>query len=188
MYDEKLKNRIYEKLNNALKIYEQLVYQPVGELAHTEGFFTTEHLRSVPESGFKPIAPGTDWGKEWENLWVKGDFTVPADLDGQTLYVLSDCGGNEQLFFLNGAPRGIFNTKNRDFVGGHHAAQYLGEFKAGDTLDLAFECYAGHYDPNTDPYDYYFAPDPRQTFRHTFNGAQICTRNEEIFTMIFDVR
>ena len=60
MYDEKLKNRIYEKLNNALKIYEQLVYQPVGELAHTEGFFTTEHLRSVPESGFKPIAPGTD--------------------------------------------------------------------------------------------------------------------------------
>ena len=48
MYDEKLKNRIYEKLNNALKIYEQLVYQPVGELAHTEGFFTTEHLRSVP--------------------------------------------------------------------------------------------------------------------------------------------
>ncbi len=188
MYDEKLKNRIYEKLNNALKIYEQLVYQPVGELAHTEGFFTTEHLRSVPESGFKPIAPGTDWGKEWENLWVKGDFTVPADLDGQTLYVLSDCGGNEQLFFLNGAPKGIFNTKNRDFVGGHHAAQYLGEFKAGDTLDLAFECYAGHYDPNTDPYDYYFAPDPRQTFRHTFNGAQICTRNEEIFTMIFDVR
>ena len=110
MYDEKLKNRIYEKLDNVLKIYEQLVYQPVGALEHAEGYFTTEHLRSVPDSGFMPIAPGTDWGKEWENLWVKGDFTVPADLDGQTLYVLSDCGGNEQLFFLNGAPKGIFNT------------------------------------------------------------------------------
>ena len=188
MYDEKLKNRVYEKLGNALKIYEQLVYQPVGDLAHTEGFFTTEHLRSVPDSGFAPIAPGTDWGKEWENLWVKGDFTVPADLDGQTLYVCSDCGGNEQLFFLNGVPKGIFNTKNRDFVGGHHAAQYLGKYKAGDVLHLAFECYAGHYDPNTDPYDYYFAPDPRQTFRHTYDGARICTRNDDVFTMIFDVR
>ncbi len=188
MYNENLNNRIYEKLDHALHIYEQLIFQTVGELQHTEALFTKEHLRTVPESGFAPIEPGTAWGGEWNNLWLKGDFTVPVALDGQTLYVLSDCGGNEQLFFLDGAPKGIFNTKNRDYVGGHHASQYLGKVQAGQTLRLAFECYAGHYDPNTDPYDYYFAPDPTQTFQHCFNGVHICTRNEDVFTLIFDLR
>ena len=188
MYNENLNNRIYEKLEHALHIYEQLVYNEVGELQHTEALFTEAHLRAVPESGFAPIEKGTAWGGEWNNLWLKGDFTVPAALDGQKLYAVSHCGGNEQLFFLNGVPKGIYNTKNRDFVGGRHAAQYLGEAKTGETLNLAFECYAGHYDPNTDPYDYYFEPDPRQTFRHSFDGVQICIRNEDVFTMIFDIR
>ena len=188
MYNENLNNRVFEKLEHALPIYEQLVYNCVGELEHTEALFTSEHLRAVPDSGFAPIEKGTAWGGEWNNLWLKGDFTVPETLDGQKLYVISACGGNETLFFLNGVPKGIFNTKNRDFVGGRHAAQYLGVGKAGEKLTLAFECYAGHYDPNTDPYDNYFAPDPTQTFQHCFNGAQICTRNEDVFTLIFDIR
>ncbi len=188
MYRENLNNRVYEKLQHALQIYEQLVYRQVGELQNTEALFTNEHLRAVPEAGFAPIEKGTPWGGEWNNLWLRGTFTVPDALDGTPLYAVSACGGNEQLFFLNGVPKGIYNTKNRDFVGGHHAAQYLGKPKAGQTLALAFECYAGHYDPNTDPYDYYFAPDPRQTFRHSFDGVQICTRNEDVFTLIFDLR
>ena len=188
MFDERLTNRIYDRLEHALPIYEALIYQKVGELEHTEAFFTEEHLRAVPEKGFSPIEKGTSWGGEWNNLWLRGDFTVPDELEGKTLYVISNCGGNEQLFFLNGVPKGIFNTKNRDFVGGRHAAQYLGKVHAGETLQLAFECYAGHYDPNTDPYDDYFAPDPTQTFAHVFDGAEICTRNDEIFTLIFDLR
>ncbi|MBQ4365208.1 MAG: alpha-mannosidase [Clostridia bacterium] len=188
MYNENLNNRIYEKLGHALKIYEQLVYRKVGELQNPQALFTEEHLRAVPEAGFAPIAPGTSWGGEWNNMWLRGTFTVPDALDGKALYAVSACGGNEQLFFLNGVPKGIYNTKNRDFIGGHHAAQYLGKPKAGETLALAFECYAGHYDPNTDPYDDYFAPDPSQTFRHSFDGVQICTRDEEVFTLIFDLR
>ena len=188
MYNENLNNRIYEKLGHALEIYEQLVYEPVGELQDPQALFTEEHLRAVPETGFAPIEKGTSWGGEWNNMWLKGTFTVPDALGGQPLYAVSACGGNEQLFFLNGVPKGIYNTKNRDFVGGNHASQYLGKPKAGETLELAFECYAGHYDPNTDPYDYYFAPDPRQTFRHSFEGVQICTRDEAVFTLIFDLR
>ena len=188
MYNENMNNRIFEKLSHALPIYEQLIYTPVGELQNTEALFTEEHLRAVPESGFAPIEKGTAWGGEWNNMWLKGEFTVPAAYDGLPLYALSHCGGNEQLFFLNGVPKGIYNTKNREFIGGRHAAQFLGNAKAGETLALAFECYAGHYDPNTDPYDDYFAPDPSQTFRHSFDGVQICTRNEDIFTLIFDIR
>ena len=188
MYNENLKNRVFNKLNAALGIYEKLIYTKVGELRDTQALFTAEHLRDVPDSGFAPIAPGAVWGGEWQNMWLKGTFTVPPELDGKALYAVSGCGGTEQLFFLNGVPKGLINSKNKDFIGGSHACQYLGKASAGDTLHLAFECYAGHYDPNTDPYDDYFCPDPTQGFDHVFNGVDICTRSDEIFTLIFDIR
>ena len=189
MYYENLKNRIFSKLEHALPIYQKLLYQKVGELQQPESLMTKEHLRSVPAEGFAPIEKGTSWGGEWENLWVRGSFTVPPELDGQPLYVISSCGGYEQMFFLNGAPKGLFNTKNRDFIGGRHAAQYLGVAKAEETLLLAFECYAGHFCVDTDPYDNYDYPDiPPQDYYHVYNGAEICTRNEDVFTLIFDIR
>ena len=189
MYYEKLKDRIYSKLQNALPIYEKMIYRNVGELQDAQCLKTKEHFRTVPEGCFSPIAKGEAWGGEWENLWVKGVFTVPAELDGQKLYVISSCGGVEQMFFLNGAPKGLFNTKNRDFIGGSHAAQYLGAWKAGETLELAFECYGGHFCVDTDPYDNYDYPNiPEQNYGHIYQGAEICTRDEDIFTLIFDIR
>ena len=189
MYYERLDERTFQKLEKALHIYEKYLYQPVGVLANAQGLTTQEHFRAVPDTGFTPLENGTPWGGEWQNLWVKGEFTVPDALDGQPLYLLSACGGREQLFFLNGEPKGLFNTKNKDFIGGNHAAQYLGRGKAGETLRLAFECYAGHFDVDTDPYDNYDYPDIQmETFGHVYNGATICTRNEALFTLIFDLR
>ncbi len=188
MYNENMKNRIFNRIESSLKIYAAMIYEKAGELQNTRALFTQDHLRSVPESGYEPISRGTEWGREWCNMWLRGDFTVPSELEGQKLYAVSGCGGAEQLFFLNGIPKGIINSKNRDFIGGSHAAQFLGTAKAGETLDIAFECYAGHYDPNTDPYDDYFHPDPTQGFCHTFGGVDICTRNDDIFTLIFDIR
>ena len=188
MYNEGMKNRIFSRLESALKIYSKMIYVKVGELRDTRAYFTREHLREVPAQGFSPIEKGASWGGEWENMWLCGEFTVPAELDGQPLYAVSNCGGAEQLFFLNGVPKGIINSKNQDFIGGHHASRYLGKAAAGETYSLAFECYAGHYDPNTDPYDDYFCPDPTQGFVHTFGGVDICKRNDDIFTLIFDIR
>ena len=188
MYNENLKNRVFRKLDAALKIYEKLIYTKVGALENAMALRTEAHLREAPREGLSPIAPGERWGGEWQNLWIVGDFTPPAALDGQDLYAVSNCGGVEQLFFLNGAPKGIINSKNRDFIGGSHACQYLGKAAAGQALSLAFECYAGHYDPNTDPYDDYFCPDPTQGFDYTYGGVDICTRNDDVFTLIFDLR
>ena len=189
MYNERLNSRIYRKLENALRIYEKYVYQKAGALADTEGLTTFEHLRAVPAEGFAPIAPGYKWGSEWENLWVRGKFTVPASLAGKKLYAVSNCGGVEQLFFINGVPKGLFNTKNRDFIGGSHASQYIGEFAAGETFELAFECYAGHFCVDTAPYDNYDYPDiPAWDYTHTFGGVEICVRDDDVFTLIFDLR
>ena len=189
MYDENLKKRIVEKLERTLHIYEKLVYRKVGELQHVRSLTTTEHLREVPRTGLAPIEKGAAWGGEWMNLWVCGDYTVPEAYDGVPLYAVSLCGGREELFFLNGVPKGLFNTKNREFVGGNHAAQFIGVGKAGETVDMAFECYAGHFDIDTDPYNNYDYPDiPRQGFMHTYDGVEICVRDEEIFTLLFDLR
>ena len=189
MYNENLKKRIYEKLEQLLHIYEKLVYRKVGELENVRAMCTKAHQRRVPESGLSPIEKGTSWGGEWENLWVCGSFTVPESLSGQPLYAVSLCGGREQLFFLNGEPKGIFNRKNCEFIGGNHAAQYLGVFQSGDTVDLAFECYAGHFDVDTDPYNNYEYPDiEKESFRHTYDGVNICTRDEEVFTLLFNLR
>ncbi len=189
MYTERLKERVYKKLREALHIYEKRIYVKVGDLQNAEGFLTKEHRRTVPDKGWFPLSPGYAWGGEWNNLWVRGDFPVPAQLDGQTLYVVSNCGGYEQMFFLDGRPHGNFNTKNRDFIGGHHAAQVIGPVRAGQKLDLAFECYAGHFDVDTDPYNNYEYPDiPQNDYAQVYAGAEICLRDDDVFTLIFDVR
>ncbi|MCR5042148.1 MAG: hypothetical protein K6C36_08650, partial [Clostridia bacterium] len=74
MYNENLNNRIFSKLESALKIYEKLIFKKVGELADTRAYYTPEHLRSVPESGFEPIEKGASWGGEWQNMWLAGEF------------------------------------------------------------------------------------------------------------------
>ena len=189
MYYEGLKNRIFSKMENVLSIYEKLVFNKVGELQNVCALTTAEHFRQVPVNGFAPVSKGYSWGGEWQNLWVKGDFTVHAGLEGKNLYVVSQCGGREQLFFLNGMPRGIFNSKNREFAGGNHASQFIGFFAAGEKAELAFECYAGHFDVDTDPYNNYEYPDiPAEDYMHTYNGVDICTRNDDIFNLIFDIR
>ena len=68
MYNENMKNRIFNKLDSALRIYEKMIYTKVGELQHTQAFYTEEHLRTIPESGFTPIALGDRWGGEWQNM------------------------------------------------------------------------------------------------------------------------
>ena len=173
MYNEKMKRRVLSKLENSLRIYEKLIFTEVGQLRDVRSLYTHEHFRSVPDSVTEPITNGTVWGDEWGSLWVKGSFEITDELDGKPLYALSECGGVEQLFFINGVPKGIFNSKNREHIGGVHCSQYIGCFKKGECIELAFECYAGHYDPDTDPYNNYLEPDGSQTFSHCYNGVKI---------------
>ena len=189
MYNEKFKDRMFQRIEKALSVYQKMIYENAVELEDVCSFQTTEHLRTVPENGFEPIEKGTKWGGEWVNIWIKGHFTVPTELDGKALYAISECGGREQLFFVNGVPKGIFNSKNSEFIGGNHMSQFIGKAKAGEKVEIAVECYAGHFDVDTGPYDNYDYPDiPEGDYSHTYDGIRICTRNEDIFTLVFDIR
>ncbi len=189
MYNEKFKDRMFERIEKALSVYQKMIYEDAVELEDIRAFQTTEHFRTVPHVDFSPIEKGTKWGGEWVNIWIKGYFTVPSSRDGKVLYAVSECGGREQLFFVNGEPKGIFNSKNSEFIGGNHMSQFIGKKKAGERIEIAVECYAGHFDVDTGPFDNYNYPDiPEGDYSHTYDGIRICTRNEDIFTLVIDIR
>lgn len=172
-----------------LHIYQKYLFTKVGTLQNAKRFETKEHMRKPPADGWADAQPGYNWGGEWQNLWVKGDFSVPECLAGKKLYAVSNCGGVEQLLFINGVPKGIYNTKHRDFIGGDHASQYIGLFNAGEKFELAFECYAGHFCVGTSPYENYDYPDmPEPSYAWQYNGVEICTRDDDLLTLICDVK
>ncbi len=147
--------RLYDKLENANNVYAKLIYKTLYHVSDALYLETREHFRLPPDGEWKPIAPGTWWGGEYQNIWVKTSVVVPKEAEGKKLFFVPHAGAVENLFFLNGKPKGIVNSRN-DFIGGMHSAQMISDnAKAGDVYDIALECYAGHLDTGTQPYDHY---------------------------------
>ncbi len=190
MYYEPLKRKANRKLEQAMKVYADRIFIKVGELSNVQAYYTKEHLRNVPQGeGWTSIEKGTAWGGEWQNLWIKGSFACDAAVDGKKIYALSRAGGCEQLFFVNGVPKGIFNIKNTDYVGGNHGTQYIGVAKAGEKFDLAFECYAGHFCVGCAPDENFEYPDIEMPdFMQCYKGVDICVMDETVKDMVFDLR
>ena len=92
MIFEKYKERLYKKLAGLPQRYARYMYIPVGELEDAEFLETKEHFRSVPDVGWNKLCGTHDWGGEWNNLWVRGSFTVPENLDGKKLYAMPYTG------------------------------------------------------------------------------------------------
>ncbi len=190
MVYERYSNRVLGKLENLNKIYAGLMYTKISSLDSLVGLQTKEHFRTPPTDGLSPLKVGDRWGGEYMNLWVKGTYTVPAELDGQRLFIIPHTNAYETLFFKNGIPDGIFNSKG-DYMGIMHSAQLLTEkATAGETFELAFECYAHHFCAECHPYLHYGKDVPvarDEDFIKTFKGIDICAVNEEIYGFVFDL-
>ena len=186
MHIEMLREKSYRKLLQAIKAhYFERILVPVGQLQDVQGLVTREHFRTIPESGWRPLYPDTEWGGEWLSLWVKGEFTAGQALDGRTLYLRSRAGGVEQLAFVNAKPCGMFNFNDYvcEIIGAWHNAVYLGTAAPGKHWSIALECYAGHYAPNDSP----FSPVEPPDFRHIYRGVDICVMDEAVKALVFDV-
>ena len=189
MYNEPLKAKAYDKLKEATLIYAERMYVKIGELQDVCGYITKEHFRSVPEVEWTPIDKNYVWGsEEWENLWVKGTFVADDKYDGQEIYAVSHSGGIEQLFFVDGKPKGLFNIKGSTFTGGGHCVRRIGTNEKGKKWDLAFECYTGHFCAGTSVYENYEYPDMEPwSYKQTYKGVDICVRDEVIHQFVFDM-
>ncbi len=134
-------NRLPRQNRQRLQAWRQEMknhlYTPVGTVEFA-GFTTFERL--TPESAasmpMRPFPVGTKWGKCWEYAWFRADFTLPEGCGGRRVVLLPGLGG-EQLIYVDGVARGS-NDKGRDYV------TLRREGKAGETISVLIESYAGH--------------------------------------------
>ena len=78
MTNEKQLQCVLNKAARLEKIYDPYIFRPVAAL-DMEGWQTAEHLRTPPQDvAWEPLRAGDVWGSEWENLWLRGSYTVPG--------------------------------------------------------------------------------------------------------------
>lgn len=185
--------QLIRKMKSVNWIYAGLIFRKCGEIQSVQGFQTREHLRSVPLSGWEPLAKNDTWSGEWNNLWIKGDFIVSPEQEGEALYAVPNIACPEILFFINGKPSGLFSQGSNIIpkqIGALHEQQIITEkATVGERFELAFECYAGHYCPGTAPYDNYgkSGPSPEQ-FSRAYGGIDICRMDVAVKNFVYDLK
>lgn len=138
-----------ERVKHWQRTLAQDFYHPLGEIAF-EGFTTMAQLtpEQAMQGDFRPLPAGYVWGHSWEYLWVRATVTLPAAAQGQPIVLSLDLGG-EATLLVNGKP---FGTRRAEWVTVPH--HYISDNvltlsgQEGETFDLLFEVYAGHYFPD----------------------------------------
>lgn len=188
MQKEAYIQRTYKKIEKTLELYAKHIFRTVAVAETVLGMETREHLRKPPEAEqMQPILPGSTWGEEYGNLWLRTVFTVPETLGAQQLCVIPDVHAVEILCYKNGIPAGIINSKN-DFLGGNHSAMFLeAEAVPGTTFEIALECYAGHDCPGTQPYENYEWDGVKpEEYVRTYEGIRIAVLDKVFRDFCFD--
>jgi len=170
--------RTLRKLEHIRIRYEALRFQPIVDvpMAFTQ---TTEYLTDEPvNADYAPIAPGAHWGDSWVTAWFRGDVVLPEICTGRRVFVNARTGGVETLMLVDGKHRGNFDPN-------HHYVMLVDNAEAGACYHLAFEAYAGHTFPGTQPDDTGRFVGPGSC---VFDGVDICLEREDVTAFVFDLR
>ncbi len=184
-----LSDRQIDKMLSKLRRFENtlapMMFEKTGEIA-VKKFQTQSQYHDIPEESlFLPCEKGDRWGGESTYCWFKGQYTVPRELDGKTLFIYPKIEGYEAMLWVNGIPFGTFCTKIVVTGHGNHYCDMLKQnVKAGETIDMALEYYAGHYVKGCEP----FSDSPRGDFMFSFHSVDICLKNGKICDFYFDLR
>lgn len=137
--------KVFPKLRGILARYMELRYYKVAEV-EAEMVQVTEHHRYEPSQlKWKPARRGTKWGDSGVTAWFRGDITLPPECDKRKVFIRASTGG-ESLFLVDGCANGVFD-------GNHPVVCLTTKASPGTTYHLAFEAYAGHTFPGTQPFD-----------------------------------
>ena len=169
--------KIPRKLERIEQQYMGLRFETVGTVDVAMAT-TTEYRREEPvDLDWAPMPVGTRWGGDWQTAWLRGDAGLPECCVGRKVFIRAKTNV-ETLFFADGEAKGVFD--------GNHPYRCLtlsGE--ATHSYHLAFEAYAGHTFPGTQPYDSRPAiVDNGQTF----GGIEIALEREDVTAFCFDLR
>ena len=188
---DKYAERLITKIERTIELYGRHIFLPISKVNHVLAYRTKDHLRMPPENKvMKEIYVPEVWGGEYENVWLKAIITVPENADKKILCAIPDVDAVEILCWKNGRPNGIINSKNK-FVGGNHCVMFVdAEAKAGQQIEIAFECYAGHKRLGTQPGDNLDADETgvrEEDFYHTYNGITLYIMDTIIRDCVFDL-
>jgi len=168
------------KLAGIQERYERLRFAKVADVP-VEMCETGEHFRYEPGPrsgpGWRPASPGDKWGGDGVTAWFRGDVTLPVACESEKVLVRARTGG-ETLFFVDGVTMGVFDRA-------HPVVCMTVKAAAGATHHLAFEAYAGHTFPGTQPFD--TGPVVTEGCR-TFDGVDVVLEREDVTAFVFDLK
>jgi len=170
--------KVFGKLEQIERRYEALRYEKVAD-APAVMWETKEHLRQLPEGvDWKPVSPGDKWGDDWVTAWFKAEVTLPEVCGGRRVFVRGNTG-NETLFIVDGDYRGVFDNAN------HKVVMMTASGVAGKTYTLAFEAYAGHSFPGTQPAEQpiKLGPGCRE-----FGGIEVLVEREDVTEFVMGLK
>ena len=172
-------NKTLAKIEKIKKQYEKLRYYKIKNIS-VKMFETTKHYRkkpSISKDKWQKVKKGTEWGEEWSSAWFKGEVTLSDKSAGEPVYVRAKTGARETLFFVDGKPKGGFDSNHREVL-------LTSEGKEGDTYNLSFEAYAGHAYQPSHPYN-----EPA-TFSGPciFDGIEMVLERKEVSNFVFDLK
>ncbi len=154
-----------------------LLFEKVGELDCFMRLNDAPCYGRISDDGFVPVKKGDKWGGAGKYCLFDGAYAVPDELDGRALYVMPHIGFREALFFVDCAAKGLFS-------GDHYCALLTGGARAGQTFKITIEGYAGHRIPGCGPLE----GRGDDKFEYSFDGVDICVKNDLVFEFYFDLR
>lgn len=157
------------------------MFRPVMPVA-MEAYFAYDHIpyEKAVKGPFKPIAPGTKWGRKWEYGWFRSTVTIPASLKGECVELKYEPGG-ESLAFVNGSA-----------TGSHTWGIPLAiKARGGEKFLVVAESYGGHGETPCGegpvPLDRETIPEVKGTQR-TVTGATLGVHLRDAFQLHHDVQ
>jgi alpha-mannosidase len=135
-----------DRLRNWLDTLEKDFYLELGE-PEFQGFTTFDHLtlNQVEKKKFKPFPPGTEWGEDWQYLWLRGKIKLPESAQGKTI-IFNLATKAESTIFVNGEPFG--NHRTAWATSPHHfLCDNILTQNADVGMEFSIHCelYAGHF-------------------------------------------
>ena len=177
-------NQTIRKLERLCDVLYERMFHPVGT-ARVLGLYETRTPLHSPPDETLFSAPGSRWGGEGVYGWFHLTYTVPDELDGQSLYLMPQMRYYEATLWVNGHIHSNYAAK---FVEASHGNHWCNRFTAksakGDTYDFMLECYAWHDVPGNHPLSEERLPD----YTWETGNASVMIRDEQFTDFLFDLR
>jgi alpha-mannosidase len=178
-------NQMMVKLKRFESTLDRLLFEK-ADVISMSAFPTDGKYHRIPENdNFTPCHENDSWEGEGTYCWFIGQYTVPAQLKGKTLYIYPKIDAYEGLLWVNGKPFGNFSEKIKNYDHGLHYCDMLKQnVGENEKIDIALECYAHHYVIGTSPLEI----NPDKDFKITFHEVDVCIKNEEIWDVYFNLK